>query len=327
MKHHRGSQRREAVPRPMPGPGTSFHPLVAGSGLGWVLLALLALLAAMPLMTGCEDEDSPVVVAADPPVPTGVFSVTGDGYVTIYWNDIYADNVLGYDVYRHDGFEPETGPYSYLGSVAWDENYDPDSLLHWFDDFDVENGSTYYYAVLSYDEYGNESELSFELVMDTPRPDGFDLVVYDRGGQPSLSGIDFYNLTQQLGGIRLPWNDPDADAYVEFVDGIPYVVAADEVLLQDYGTVPLDWAGYAPLDGYSATGRAELIAGHAYIFRVIDRNSSGQTEVHFAKFGVTAIGAGSVTVDWAYQVDAGNPELSVPVGTTVPGVGTAVVRF
>ncbi len=329
MIYHRGSQCQEAVPKPMQGPGTSFHPLVAGPRVGWVLVALLAMASMLPFLVGCEDDDPVAVYPVAPAVPTGVFSVTGDKVVTVYWNDIYADNVLGYDVYRHDGNTPETGPYNYLGTVGWDENYDSESLLHWFDDFDVVNGLTYYYAVLSYDEYGTESELSFETVMDTPRPDGYGVVLYEKDSRdPDRSGIDFYNLTTLLGGIVLPYDHPETDAYIEFSGGIPYVVAAgDGVLLQDYGTVPLDWAGYAPADGYSATGRVELIVGHAYIFRVIDRNSAGSTEVHYAKFGITNIGSDSVIIDWAYQVDAENPELSIPIEALAPGVGTAIVRF
>ena len=36
----------------------------------------------------------------DPPPPSGVQTVTGDGYVEIFWNDLHVDDLAGYKVYR-----------------------------------------------------------------------------------------------------------------------------------------------------------------------------------------------------------------------------------
>ncbi len=273
-------------------------------GTLWLILPLVAV-----LMAGCDDE---TVVAPDttpPAVPTGVYTVTGDGVVSVYWYDLYEADLAGYAVYRHDGNTPETGPYYWLGDVGPDENYDPVTYQHWFDDTDVVNGQTYYYAVLSFDTHGNESELSFETVSDTPRPEGIDLVLYDRHGtRPDLSGFDF----SRLENGRVAWDDPLADIFVEFEeDGVPWVVAARPsiVALQDYGTIALVWVDFAPADGYSRSGRAELIPGHSYIVRIAE---DPVTDLHYAKFQVVSIGQGSVVLDWAYQIDNRNPELSVP---------------
>lgn len=266
-------------------------------------LAVLALITLLQV-AGCDEDDPVTVVDNQPPaVPTGVTSVTGDGVVTVLWNDLDEADLVGYDIYRHDGIDPEYGPYYRIGTVGWDENWLDDGLTHWFDDFDVSNGSTYYYAVLAYDESGNESNLSYETVPDTPRPQGEDAWLYDRlGPLGEASGFDFGDLSSDA----LPWNDPDTDIYVEYDgNGVPWVVAADHALIQDWGTIGLAWVDYAPRDGYSAAGRAELILGHSYIVQI------GQNGIHFAKFAVMQITPDGVKIDWAYQIDENNPELGV----------------
>ncbi len=269
----------------------------------WFVLLPVVLLAG-----GCDDD---TVVAPDrtpPAVPVGVTSVTGDGVVSVYWYDLYEDDLAGYAVYRHDGTTPETGPYYWLADVAWDENYDPDTREHWYDDTEVINGHTYYYAVLSFDSHGNESELSFETVGDTPRPEGYDVTLYDRfGARPDASGFDF----SRLEAGRTAWDDPLVDIYVEFQAGIPWVVSARPQIvdLQDYGTIPLVWVDFAPADGYSRSGRAELIAGHSYVVRIAE---DPVTDLHYAKFQVVDIASDHVVIDWAYQIDNRNPELAVP---------------
>lgn len=287
-----------------------------------LLMALLTFAVSM-FLSGCdEDADTHpgLVDDIDPAVPTGVYSVTGDALVTVVWNDIDEYDLVLYRIYRHDDTIADPTEYHFLAEVAWDENYDPASLTHWFDDYDVENGRTYLYAVLSVDANGNESNLSYEDVFDTPRPEGFDIWLQDsRGTLWTQSGFDF----SEQNPLPQPWNDADTDIYVEFDDdGIPWVVAAsDDVQLQDYGTILLAWVDYAPRNGYSAAGRAELIDGHSYIVRI-----AGQG-IHFAKFQVTDLAADRVRIDWAYQVDEDNPELRAPADRDRDGAHAEFFRF
>jgi len=287
-----------------------------------LLVAMLAALFTLAL-NGCDDdtETNPVGVEdIAPAVPTGVYSITGDELVTVVWNDIDEFDLALYRIYRHDDTIVDPNEYHFIGEVAWEDNYDPASLTHWFDDYDVENGRTYLYAVLSVDENGNESNLSYEDVFDTPRPEGFDVWLNDSlGSQWPQSGFDFSDLLS----TPVSWNDPDADIFVEFDDaGIPWVVTSgDDVQLQDYGTILLAWVDYAPRSGYSAAGRAELIDGHSYIVRI-----AGQG-VHFAKFQVTDLEPDRVRIDWAYQVDEDNPELRAPAGRDHDGVHVEMLRF
>jgi hypothetical protein len=286
----------------------------------WAIVPVLALALLIPL-SGCDDD--PVDTQA-PAVPVGVFTVTGDEFVSVYWSDLDQSDLAGYAVYRHDGTDPVHGAYNWLGDVAWDENFDQDSLLHWFDDDTVENGQTYYYAVLAYDTSGNESALSWETIDDTPRPEGYEVLLYDRfGDHPERSGFDF----SHLGNGRTDWDAPNADIFVAFAEGVPFVYSAQPgiVLLQDLGTIPFASVDVAPTSGYSAIGVAELIEGHTYAVAIV---ADPENDVHYAKFYTYAISAGYVEIDWAYQSDEGNPELKVAADARPTGSPRAeLIRF
>ena len=283
-----------------------------------LLITLLTAILGMSL-SGCDDDPANVVDIV-PAVPTGVYSITGDALVTVVWNDIDESDLVLYRIYRHDDSITDPNEYHLIGEVSWNENYDPASLTHWFDDYEVNNGETSLYAVLSVDESGNESNLSYEDVFDTPRPEGYDVWLHDsRGPQWTQSGFDF---SDQM-SIARAWNNPATDIFVEYDDGgIPWVVTVDaDVQLQDYGTILLAWVDYAPRNGYSAAGRAELIDGHSYIVRI-----AGQG-IHFAKFQVTDLEANRVRIDWAYQTDEDNPELRAPANRDQSNARVDFVRF
>ena len=253
--------------------------IVRGSALA--LLALGALIAA-----GCENDGPTTVVDSLPPAPPqAVKTVTGDDRVTLSWVRNTEPDLAGYRVYR--GTSSYEGPFDPLGTT---------SSLGWVDD-DVVNGQTYYYAVAAYDEAGNESDLSVENTFDTPRPAGTNLVLTPIAMEPGLpSGYDFSTGLHRLAA------DAETDVYFEIVDGTRLMVARDlSTDIQDAGFHPLDELDWAPEEGWSPTGTAELILGHSYYVWTRTDN--------FAKFRVTALSDTQVRVDWAFQLQAGNPEL------------------
>ena len=256
--------------------------------ISYVITALL--LGLLPA-AGCvdlDDDDDHVVIASiddeAPAAPSGVVSTTGDHEVRLVWNANTEPDLYGYRVYWSPTAE---GPYEMIATTT----------VNRFLDLDVDNGVTYFYAVTAVDEVGNESDLSREIVHDTPRPEGFNLVLWDYNGPNwELSGYDFSAF------VRRPFDVVETDIFFGVEDGRLVMIGADELTdLQDAGfseLVDLDWA---PPAGWIPEDRVTLIEGHSYY--VWTRND------HFAKFRVVALRPDRVTIDWAYQVNKGNPEL------------------
>ncbi|MCK5126484.1 MAG: hypothetical protein KAR42_09530 [candidate division Zixibacteria bacterium] len=256
-------------------------------------ILIILTIAALGLV-GCDCDDcvtnTVILDNGPPPVPQGVYSITGDESVAIHWLEI--DDVEGdfdfYIVYRSN--HPDTG-YWPIDSTTNDYSVDND----------VTNGQTYYYAVSSIDDGGRVSDLSYENVFDTPRPDGINRRLYDYNNRPDGAGWDF------SAQVPVAYNSINSDFYIEyFVDNqIFYInVANVDTDIQDMGyTDDLDEINYSPDAGWSSLGWLEVIIGHTYVIWTDDN--------HFAKIRVTTtdMADSSVVIDWAYQVDVGNPEL------------------
>ncbi len=259
-------------------------------------LALLGVLA-----LGCDD-DTVIYDLDDPPaVPTGVTTVTGDGFVDIYWYPVREEDVIGYGVYRSDTLQ---GPYHRIATVHGRE-----SDHH--RDTGLTNGVTLYYAVDAFDDDGDESELSYEDAFDTPRPAGTNLFVFARQESAAQSGIDFSD--HHLSSFVTAYNATDTDLFFQRMNGILYakgtLIGGYWNDIQDLGwTDSMDDVSWSPTDGWSVSpDGVELIKGHTYVVWTWDS--------YFAKFrvvGITESTPGSPSgarVDWAYQIDQDNPEL------------------
>jgi hypothetical protein len=255
---------------------------ITAKGAALAILALVALTAA-----GCDDDGPVGIRDLNPPAePQAVRTVTGDGRVTLSWVRNTEPDLAGYRVYR--GTTGYDGPFLPLGTTT---------SLGWVDET-VTNGTTYYYAVSAYDQAGNESDLSTENTFDTPRPAGTNVVLTPVSLEPGFpAGYDFSS------GLLRPSSHAETDVYFEIVDGTRLMVARDlSTDIQDAGFRPLDDLDWAPGDeGWSPTGTVELILGHSYYVWTRTDN--------YAKFRVTAISDSQVRFDWAYQLQAGNPEL------------------
>ena len=128
-----------------------------------IVLPILVILAIA--LSGCSDDEI-LIINEIPPAPQGVFSITGDNAVFIFWNAPYEVDLAEFFVYR--SLDPVIN-YAVIGTVIADPNPNLDLVLHQFTDITVVNGQTYYYAVASVDDAGQVSALSAENVMDTPR--------------------------------------------------------------------------------------------------------------------------------------------------------------
>ncbi len=261
-----------------------------------VCVTIAAIIAGL-IVAGCDNNndcitcnDHIVYVNEDvaPPVPQGVYSITRDLAVLLYWLPI--DDVNGdfesYVVYRSDF--PDTG-YWEIGRTT----------SEYFIDDSVYNGHKYYYAVSSVDVDGNLSDLSYENVFDTPRPQGTNVALFDYNDLPQYAGYDFFN------ELVVDYLAPACDIYLEYFPGDDvyyFNVANVNTDIQDMGyTADFDEISYAPEYGWSKNGWCEVILNHTYVIWTADN--------HFAKVRVTAINSQNVIFDWAYQVAPGNPEL------------------
>lgn len=249
---------------------------------------------------GCDNcDDSRVVVVDDTPpdAPQGVYSVTGDEAVYIYWYESPEPDFYYYWVWRSDEDMVDDRGRFYERRWKVFENH--------YVDTDVENGLTYYYAVTAVDKHYNESpDLSYDHVQDTPRPEGSGVVLWDVTGAPEVSGFDFKNAVVRAFDDRL------TDVFLEYdADlGAFFVWAASEMTdVQDFGyTESLDELDWAPSDGWSQVGWLEAILGHSYYVWTEDD--------HYAKFRIDDLDYRqlSATVSWAYQTVPGWPELIPP---------------
>lgn len=256
----------------------------------------IALVLALFIFWGC---DSPRCYYCDdyydhhdchdyypPPVPTGVYSVTGDNCVRLYWDPVPAYDLDGYYVWRG---AHETGYYYLIGETRSAS----------FVDWDARNGQTYYYAVSSYDYSGNESDLSTEIVFDTPRPEGYGERVYIVEEYPNDAGYDFSCYC-----VR-PFDDHRTDVFFGYNDitNNYYMQAADEnVDILIFGpTEDLTDVDWAPENGWLSGAAVNLYEDYSYLVWTADN--------HFAHVRITCLCGGYIRFDWAYQTDPGNPEL------------------
>jgi len=216
--------------------------------------------------TGTETGTEQQVLLA----PRGVTSQTGDRQVVVWWYATYQDGVQGYTVYRSNSLD---GTYEAIGSTGPEEES--------FTDNSVQNGTTYYYAVAARASDGRESDLSYENVEDTPRPEGV-VTLHDWYVNPDASGFDFSN---PAGAQHYDFSTTDIYFAVDIAKGSPYVYSDTDCLFQDMGYKDsIGEVDRAPLDGY-LTLFQEVAVGHVYAVYSPDR--------HYALFRVN-----DMLLDW-----------------------------
>lgn len=247
-----------------------------------VLLGLLALGAA-----GCDDDNTAPRDVTPPAAPRGVRSITGDGRVYLSWLGNTEPDLMAYAVYVADCATGSSCPYTRVGTTSG-TTYTVNALV---------NGSTRYFAVAAIDRAGNESDLSYDTVFDTPRPEGFGASIANDVQTTDGAGWDF------SAARAISSTNAAADMYFGYNGSVYQMFVPDfSTDIQDAGyATSLDAVDYSPDAGWSPTGSVELIPGHCYVVWTRDN--------HYAKFRVTGLSASAVTFDWAYQVDTGNREL------------------
>lgn len=254
-----------------------------------ILLVLLSV-----AFISCDEDLFYIQDNIPPSVPTNIITETGDELVIVEWNKVYSNDLAGYAVYYSDRYD---GQYNLLGTTKNTS----------FVDYGASNGITNYYAVASYDYNGNESDLSYDVAYDTPRPEGFDQSVYELWQYPNISGYDFssYKVTS--------YSSENTDFFFELDNGIFYLDVWAENDIQNMGrTNDIYEISYAPTDGWVSlypndnVKYVEAVEGNTYIIWTQDN--------HFAKIRISNIYNDHIKFDWAYQTAPGNVELKTNRG-------------
>ncbi|MBT3267282.1 fibronectin type III domain-containing protein [Candidatus Poribacteria bacterium] len=257
----------------------------------------LGLLATL-VFTGCfVDIDDTDESDWAPSEPRGVSSISGDGHVVVTWIANTEPDLEGYEVWRSRRPGDDFTRVATVGRRATD-----------YLDTDVRNGNTYYYALLAFDESGNESPLSEEDVEDTPRPEGRNVTLADFLVDPGSAGFAF--ALADRGSTH--WDrdgddflDRSVDVFFRWDDDLSAPLMQsdhEDLLMQDLGFhEDMTAVDVAPAEGYTFFW-TELIEGHVYAFFTPDG--------HYAKIRVTRVSDESVTFDWAYQEQPLNTDLA-----------------
>ena len=112
------------------------------------VLLIVGSFAGLSLMSGCCDDcDEPIGPHNLPPsAPDGVFSITGDGDVTLCWNPNPESDIKNYILYRNknDG--------------RWSKIAELDSGQDNYSDTELKPETTYSYRIIAEDKDGLESD-------------------------------------------------------------------------------------------------------------------------------------------------------------------------
>ncbi|MBU1699354.1 MAG: hypothetical protein KJ970_20255 [Candidatus Eisenbacteria bacterium] len=280
------------------------------------LLMMVVLLMMVGFM-GCDDTTTTVVAPEDLAPPLGLYSITGDEEVTLFWWCSNYDDLVGYKVYfisgpygggadpREEvpnGFEvvdslSVTPPCSELKSIVIDG---------------LTNGETYHFLVVAAKDNWSDISYTSNIIADTPRPEsGTTITLYAKQAEPTLAGLEVssfervdctsldsnYDTPGGSGDIMVERFNPGAGVRA-WIDGINSGWIQDIGYMQDW-----DDADEAPETGYADAGHSiEALMGHVYAIWTGDN--------HFAKIQVTDIEPSFewIKVKAAYQPAVGERE-------------------
>src|SRR3989338_1142822 len=244
---------------------------------------LALLVATFVTLAGCRSLTE--VDTTAPAAPRGIRTVSLDDAVYVQWLANTEPDLAAYNIWSSNAYD---GQYTLVATTTATS----------FEDLRPRNGVTVYYALSAFDNEGNESDLSADVVYDTPRPEGSNVLLNNYLTQPSTAGYDFSTYSVGL------YNDEFTDVFFESVNGRYYLDVFDDTEIQDMGyTESLDEISVAPVNGWSPSRSVEAIPGHTYEVWTWDD--------HYAKVQVTETSAIRVHFDWAYQTAPGNTELRV----------------
>jgi len=256
---------------------------------------LIAIIITVIFINCSVDVFNSDIDTSPPAAPRNVFSITGDNEVIVAWDDNFDEDLNYYIVYKS---RYEDGPYREIG-VTYDVYFVAN----------IPNGLTYYFAVTAVDFSGNESELSRELVWDTPRPEGYNAYCWaliqieeDEFLNFNRCGIDF---SDYYSDMTQNFDNSSNDIFFDLVDNQVYLNAfnVDDTDIYMYGqTEFLSDVDFVYEDTeWDENGYLPVIEDYSYIIWTWDN--------HFVTIRIEEVYDDLVTFSWAYQTEQGNPQL------------------
>lgn len=248
-----------------------------------------------------------------PPVPSTTQVIALDGAAYFTWG---ADARSAADFSHYRVYQDASGTSYLLGET------DSEGFL----DLLAANGTTYSYFVTAIDTDGHESSGS-AAASGTPRPDYSGEWIYDHFDDPTASGFRFPedDATYPI----VPGTDTSRDFHVETDAGgawwlVPNVAASVAVYPTGFATTALKCGvgadadcvdvSVAPSSGY-VTADVELLPQTSYVIRIGSGASAYHGVIRVAFQGFDQNGDAIMIFDWAFQLQAGNPNLMPRPGT------------
>jgi hypothetical protein len=261
------------------------------------LLLSLIVFVNLLLLQACNINDSHDITPPAP--PSGIQVLNGDNRVDLSWKNNLEGDLAGYNIYYSTSFD---GKYYLLGS----------SSVNYYADVNATNGVLNYYAVTAYDQNGNESDLSKDIAYATPRPEGYNQIIYDYRKYPNSSGYSFATYS------IVAFDSSLTDVFFENYNGAFYLDVWTDTDILDAGlTADILDIPTAPTSGWSTTKDAIAKVGHTYVIWTVDNN--------YAKVRISNITNERITFDWAYQLVPGNTQLKPSINRT-PGTKRATLE-
>lgn len=246
-----------------------------------------------------------------PPVPDGPFVIALDGANFLTWGTASrgAGDFSVYRVYQ------DAGTTSYLLGETDSEG---------FLDLLAANGQTYEYFVTAVDSDGHESAGSVSAA-GTPRPDFSGEWIYDHFDDPTASGFRFsddestypivagtdanrdFHVERDLGGAW--WLVPNTG-----VSTYPTGFATTALKCGVGADAGCTDVSVAPSSGYT-TADVELLPQTSYVVRIGSGSTAYYGVIRVVFQGFDQNGDAMMIFDWAFQLQAGNPNLAPPSGS------------
>lgn len=242
-----------------------------------------------------------------PPDPTGMEIVALDNATYLRWND-NARDAADFSFYRVYLLEADGNTFL-LGET------DSEGFL----DLLAANGTTYTYFVSAVDDLGHESSGGI-AASGTPRPDYHGEWIYANEDVPAMSGFRFAQdeltlpIVEGTSVDRHFRMEVDEEGWwlvpgpgTEVFDGYWATTALKCGVGADSDCASVD---VAPLSGYTNLDMP-LFAQSTYVLRVVgDDGQLHYGAIRAELLGYDQDGAAIMIFDWAYQLQAGNPELA-----------------